>query len=72
MSVSDYGISAPSGAAPTFVPRKGFLMREYCVLARWPNGRREKIGSFPRKVDAVRWIRQKSGEGALEQANISN
>ena len=49
-------------AAPKFLPRKGVLMREYHVLVTWPDGRRLKIGQFPRKPDAVRWIQQKSAD----------
>lgn len=45
---------------PSFLPRKGVLVREYHVVVTWPDGRRLKVGKFPRKPDAVRWIEQKS------------
>ena len=48
--------------APVFTPRKGVLAREYHVLVVWQDGRREKVGQFPRKPDAARWIKQKSAE----------
>ncbi len=47
---------------PTFLPRKGVLRREYHVLAVLPDGRRIKIGQFPRKPDAARWIAHKSAD----------
>lgn len=46
--------------APTFVPRKGVLLREYHVIVAWSDGRRLKTGRFLRKLDAMRWIEQKS------------
>lgn len=52
---------------PTFSTRKGVLVREYHVVVAWPDGRREKFGRFPRKPDAVRWIKQKSGAWLEEQ-----
>jgi len=45
---------------PTFAARKGVLLREYHVLVIWSDGRREKIGRFFHKLDAVRWIAQES------------
>ena len=48
--------------APVFTPRKGVLAREYHVLVVWQDGRRKKVGQFPRKPDAARWIKQKSAE----------
>ena len=45
---------------PVFLPRKGVLMREYHVLVRWPDGRRMKVGRFPCRPDAARWIAHKS------------
>ncbi len=60
--------------APVFTPRKGVLVREYHVLVVWPDGRREKVGLFPRKPDAARWIKQKSAEWLAQYyaAGISN
>jgi len=48
--------------SPIFLPRKGVLRREYHVLAVLPDGRRIKIGQFPRKPDAARWIAHKSAD----------
>jgi hypothetical protein len=48
--------------APVFAPRKGVLVREYHVLVIWPDGRRDKVGQFPRKPDAARWIKNNSVE----------
>ena len=45
---------------PTFVPRKGVLLREYHVVVAWSDGRRLRTGRFLRKLDAARWIEQKS------------
>jgi hypothetical protein len=53
---------AADSGTPTFLARKGVMMREYYVVARWPDGRREKIGRFVRRSDAVHWIAQKSAE----------
>ncbi len=55
-------LTALAEGAPKFTPRKGVLMREYHVLVIWPDGRRMKIGEFPRKPDAARWIQQKSAD----------
>jgi hypothetical protein len=60
--VSQSQLTALQDAAPKFTPRKGVLMREYHVLVTWPDGRRMKIGEFPRKPDAARWIQQKSAD----------
>lgn len=62
------------GDAPTFVPRKGVLLREYYVLVTWANGRRMKVGRFLRRPDARRWIEQKSAEWLAQQhaAETSN
>lgn len=54
--------AADDGGVPTFLARKGVMMREYHVVALWPDGRREKIGRFVRRPDAARWIAQKSAE----------
>jgi hypothetical protein len=51
-----------AASAPTFLARKGVMMRHYHVVALWPDGRREKIGRFVRRPDAARWIKQKSAE----------
>ena len=61
-SVSLSLLTAPAEDAPKFTPRKGVLMREYHVLVIWPDGRRMKIGQFPRKPDAARWIQKKSAD----------
>ena len=47
---------------PRFAARKGVLLREYHVLVVWSDGRREKVGRFLHKLDAVRWIAQESAE----------
>ena len=52
---------------PTFRPRKGILMREYHVLVIMPDGRRLKVGEFPGKPDAARWIKEKSADWLAEQ-----
>lgn len=52
---------------PTFLPRKGVLMREYHVLVLMLDGRRLKVGEFPRKPDAVRWIKEKSADWLAHQ-----
>ncbi len=54
------GVSAPHDSTPSFAPRKGVLLQEYHVLVVWPDGRRLKVGRFPRRCDAARWITQKS------------
>jgi len=53
---------AADSGVPTFLARKGVMMREYYVMARWPDGRREKIGRFAHRPDAVHWIAQTSPE----------
>jgi hypothetical protein len=58
--------TASDDGAPTFLARKGIMLREYHVVALWPDGRREKIGRFPRRPDAARWIAQKSTEWLAE------
>jgi len=51
-----------------FLPRKGILVREYHVLVIMPDGRRLKVGEFPRRPDAARWIKEKSADWlALQQ-----
>ena len=59
---------------PTFVPRKGVLVRVYHVLVIMPDGRRMKVGRFLRKPDAARWIEQKSADWLAENrtAEASN
>jgi hypothetical protein len=52
---------------PTFVPRKGVLLREYYVFVVWASGRRMKVGRFLRRPDAWRWIEQKSAEWLATQ-----
>jgi len=61
-AVSHNLLTTLAESAPKFAPRKGVLMREYHVLVTWPDGRRMKIGQFPRKPDATRWIQQKSAD----------
>jgi len=70
----DSGPVPLSPDAPTFVPRKGVLLREYHVLVKWADGRRTKIGTFPRKPDARRWIEQESADWLAEHltAGTSN
>jgi hypothetical protein len=59
---------------PTFVPRKGVLVREYHVVVAWSDGRRLKTGRFIRKLDAKRWIEQKSADwlAAFRASETSN
>jgi len=59
---------------PSFMPRKGVLMREYHVVVKWADGRRMKVGRFLRKPDAARWIEQKSADWLAENrtAEASN
>ena len=57
---------------PSFEPRKGVLIREYHVVVTWPDGRRLKVGQFPRKPDAVRWIKQKSAEWLAQSYAAGN
>lgn len=57
---------------PKFTPRKGVLSREYHVLVIWPDGHRLKVGRFPRKPDAARWIERKSSEWLVEQRAAGN
>jgi hypothetical protein len=52
---------------PTFLPRKGVLVREYHVLVIMPDGRRLKVGKFPRKPDAARWIKENSANWITQQ-----
>ena len=52
---------------PTFLPRKGILVREYHVLVIMPDGRRLKVGEFPRRPDAARWIKEKSADWLAQQ-----
>jgi hypothetical protein len=52
---------------PTFLPRKGVLMRQYHVLVLWPDGRRERVGRFCRRPDAARWIREKSAKWLMQK-----
>ena len=47
---------------PKFAARKSIMMREYHVLVIWPDGRREKIGRFGRRLSAARWIEEKSAD----------
>jgi hypothetical protein len=47
---------------PKFVARKGVLLRVYHVLVIWPDGRREKVGCFGRRLGAARWIEEKSAD----------
>lgn len=47
---------------PIFLARKSIMRREYHVLVIWPDGRREKVGRFVRRLSAARWIEEKSAE----------
>jgi hypothetical protein len=58
--------TSDNSGVPTFLARKGVMMREYHVVALWPDGRREKIGRFVRRPDAARWIAQKSAEWLIQ------
>ena len=56
------GGNAANKEPAKFAARKGVLLREYHVLVVWSDGRREKVGRFLHKLDAVRWIAQESAE----------
>jgi hypothetical protein len=60
--------TADDRKSPTFVPRKGVLLREYHVVVKWADGRRMKVGRFLRKPDAARWIEQKSADWLAENS----
>lgn len=61
-SSPDGGGKPKTKERPTFAARKGIMLREYHVLVVWSDGRREKVGRFLQRLDAVRWIEQKSAE----------
>ena len=69
--------AADDGEVPRILARKGVMLREYHVMALWPDGRREKIGRFLCRTDAASWIVQKSAEwlaqyfARAEDANIA-
>jgi len=54
------GVAAGDSGGPKFAARKGVMLREYHVLVTWPDGRRMKVGQFPRRPDAALWIEQNS------------
>ena len=45
---------------PTFTVQKKLISKAYYVMARWPDGRKVKVGRFPNKTDAERWVQYKS------------
>jgi hypothetical protein len=59
---------------PRFAARKSIMLREYHVLVVWPDGRREKVGRFGRRLSAARWIEEKSADWLAQYrlAKISN
>jgi hypothetical protein len=50
------------------------MMREYHVLVVWPDGRREKVGRFGRRLSAARWIEEKAADWLAQYrpAEMSN
>lgn len=59
---------------PRFAARKSIMMREYHVLVVWPDGRREKVGRFGRRLSAARWIEEKAADWLAQYrpAEMSN
>lgn len=47
---------------PKFAARKSIMLREYHVLVIWPDGCREKIGRFGRRLSAARCIVENSAD----------
>jgi hypothetical protein len=45
---------------PTFFVRKKLLSKLHYVVAQWSDGSKIKVGRFPTKPEAERWIHYKS------------